>query len=164
MRVTDRAIFNRTESIGLLQCGGGRKKAPTRGAFCLSINLGRQLFPYRGGAVADLVNHPLKFFPGYFKMLGPILHLPGFMHVDLRAILLALVFQALHFVLLMKSKPANQNQALVVSEALPRMEKQDLANFVPARRFCTRPIIAWRSSPRPGRRDGISMARDACDG
>jgi len=45
----------------------------------------------------------------------------------------------------MKSKAANQNQTFVVSEALPRMEKQDLVNFVPAHRFCTRPIIAWRS-------------------
>jgi hypothetical protein len=93
----------------------GAKKAPacggSRGAFCLSIRLGRELFPYRGGAIADLVNRFLKFFPRYLQVLGPILNLPGFMHVDLRAIVLALVFQALHFFLLMKSKPANQNQA-----------------------------------------------------
>src|SRR6201998_4906278 len=76
-----------------------------------TVMLGRELFPYRGGAVADLFNRLLKFFPRYLQMLGPTLNLLWFMHVDLRAIVLGLAFQALHFVLLMKSKPADQNQA-----------------------------------------------------
>jgi hypothetical protein len=111
MKVTHAANFNRVESTDPLQCGGGRKKAAAYGAFRLSISVGRELFPYRGGAVADLLNRFLKSFLRHLQMLGPILDLMGVMHVDLRAIVLTLVFQALHFLFLMKSKPANQNQA-----------------------------------------------------
>jgi hypothetical protein len=138
MKVTHGANFNRTEIHRPAAMRWRAQKSPgmrgAHGAFCLF--LGRELFPYRGGAVADLVNRLLKFFLRYLQMLGPILNLPGFMHVDLRAIVLALVFQALHFFLLMKSKPANQNQASLFSKALLDMEsKRDLGNFVPARRW-----------------------------
>jgi hypothetical protein len=116
MKVTHAANFNRVESIDPLQCGDGCKKSPAYGAFRLSIGLGRELFPYRGGAVADLLNRFLKFFLRHLQMLDPILDLMGVMHVDLRAIVLALVFQALQFLLLMKSKPASRNQAPLLAK------------------------------------------------
>jgi hypothetical protein len=142
MNVTHGANFNRTESVAPPRRDGGHggsvitgaKKAPTCGAFCLLSSLGRrsflvhapvhaarfdslcrQFFPYRGGAVADLVNRLLKFFLRHLQMLGPVLNLQGIMHIDLRAVVAlvfsALVFEALGFVLLMKSKPENQSQA-----------------------------------------------------
>jgi hypothetical protein len=159
MKVTRGSNFNRTESIGPPQCGGGRKKAPAYGGLCLPISLGRQLFAYRGGAVADLLNRLLEFFLRYLQMLGPILDLLGFVHVDLRAIVLALAFQALHFVLLMKSK-----SGVVVSKAFrfqgasAHGEQTRLCEFCSCAPFCARPMIAWRSESSSGRRNRTLMA------
>ena len=55
-----------------------------------------EFFAHRRGRVADLIDGLLQFFLLYVKCVGPVLHFVRLVHVDLAAVRLIALGQAIH--------------------------------------------------------------------
>jgi hypothetical protein len=99
LRQRGTAGAERNNRAGRILRGSGIRVERARRA-----GLGRQLLADGRSGIADLVHRLLKLLVRDLQVLGPVLNLVRFMHVDFRAILHAFEFSIVHVGFLSEAK------------------------------------------------------------